>query len=166
MLSAIEEVHKAGIIHRDVKPSNFVMGRNPQRELTVFLVDFGLAKDHLNMQTMKPHQARRHTDFRGTIPYASLSAHQKQELGRKDDLWSFFFVVMEFLDEPLPWKANTNKDEVKVLKTKAFKRPTKCLLPTLHKKHPEIFDLFKYLQKLKYQDDPDYEYVRSLLRQL
>ena len=49
MLSAIEEVHKAGIIHRDVKPSNFVMGRNPQRELNVFLVDFGLAKDHLNM---------------------------------------------------------------------------------------------------------------------
>ncbi len=70
---------------------------------------------------------------------------------------------MEFFDEPLPWKTNTNKDEVKVLKTKAFKRPAKCLLPTLHKKHTEIFELFKYLSKLKYQDEPDYEFIRSFL---
>jgi hypothetical protein len=57
---------------------------------------------------------------------------------------------MEFLDEPLPWKNNTNKDEVKILKTKAFKSPKKLLLTTLHKKHPEILELFKYLSKLKY----------------
>jgi len=163
MLNAIEEVHKAGIIHRDIKPSNFVMGKTNSDRLNVFLVDFGLAKDHLNLNTGKPHQARRHTDFRGTIPYASLSAHEKKELGRKDDLWSFFFVVMEFFDEPLPWKTNTNKDEVKVLKTKAFKRPGKCLLPNLHKKHPEIFEMFKYLNKLKYQDEPDYDFTRSFL---
>ena len=75
MLNAIEEVHKAGIIHRDIKPSNFVMGKTNSDRLNVFLVDFGLAKDHLNLNTGKPHQARWHTDFRGTIPYASLSAH-------------------------------------------------------------------------------------------
>jgi len=75
MLNSIEEVHKAGIIHRDIKPSNFVMGKRADDRHQVFLVDFGLAKDHMNMTTGKPHAARRHTDFRGTIPYASLSAH-------------------------------------------------------------------------------------------
>jgi tau tubulin kinase len=104
MLTSIESVHSSGLIHRDIKPSNFVLGRNNEDKNKVYLVDFGLAKEHLNAYTMEVNPARRHTDFRGTIPYASLSAHMKEELGRKDDLWSFFFVVLEFLDIPLPWK--------------------------------------------------------------
>ena len=98
MLTSIENVHKAGLIHRDIKPSNFVMGRNGEDKNRVYLVDFGLAKDHMNPNTGFVNPARRHTDFRGTIPYASLSAHMKEELGRKDDIWSFFFVLLEFLD--------------------------------------------------------------------
>ena len=69
----------------------------------VFLVDFGLAKEHLDSVTMRPMEPRRNTDFRGTIPYASLHAHNKEELSRRDDVWSFFFMLIEFLDEQLPW---------------------------------------------------------------
>lgn len=71
---------------------------------TVYVVDFGLAKEHLDAATKQPFQPRRNTDFRGTIPYASLNAHNKHELSRRDDLWSFFFMLLEFLDEPLSWK--------------------------------------------------------------
>jgi serine/threonine protein kinase len=75
------------------------MGRaeDPDRNV-VYLVDFGLAKEHIDMTTGKPHPERKHTDFRGTIPYASLSAHLKKELGRIDDMWSLFFVFLEFFD--------------------------------------------------------------------
>ena len=124
MLTAIENMHTAGIIHRDVKPSNFVMGKpGTEEQNQVFLVDFGLAKEHLDMSTMQPHPQRRNTDFRGTIPYASLTAHLKQELSRKDDLWSFFFIILEFLDEPLSWKQNNDKDSVRDHKQKAFQKP-------------------------------------------
>jgi serine/threonine protein kinase len=92
-----------------------VVGRGDDRE-NIYLVDFGLAKEHLDPNTMLPYPARRHTDFRGTIPYASLTAHIKKELGRKDDLWSLFFVLLEFLEEPLTWKTNTCKDQVRDLK--------------------------------------------------
>lgn len=47
---------------------------------------------------------RAQADFRGTISYASLNAHLKIELSRRDDLWSFYFVILEFLDENIPWK--------------------------------------------------------------
>ena len=87
------------------------MGRNtPEDKSFVYLVDFGLAKEHLDMNTGEPHPQRKNTDFRGTIPYASLCAHYKKELGRKDDMWSFFFIILEFLEEPLNWKQNTDKD--------------------------------------------------------
>ena len=51
MLVAIENVHKSGIIHRDIKPSNFVMGRTQEDKAQVYLVDFGLAKEHLDLVT-------------------------------------------------------------------------------------------------------------------
>jgi serine/threonine protein kinase len=83
-------------VHRDIKPANFVLGlQNALEEVT--LVDFGLAKEHMS-EDGEVYPPRSSTEFRGTIPYASLASHFKKELGRKDDLWSFFFMVLEFLD--------------------------------------------------------------------
>jgi serine/threonine protein kinase len=49
MLTSIENVHRAGFIHRDIKPSNFVMGRAEDSDRNVvYLVDFGLAKEHID----------------------------------------------------------------------------------------------------------------------
>lgn len=55
MLTAIEEVHNAGFIHRDVKPSNFVLSQDFKK---VYIVDFGLAKKHLD-NNKHPLRARR-----------------------------------------------------------------------------------------------------------
>ena len=48
MLTAIQEVHDRGFIHRDVKASNFVLDTEEKK---VFIVDFGLAKKHLDPYT-------------------------------------------------------------------------------------------------------------------
>ena len=79
----------------------------PEDKNQVYLVDFGLAKEHLDPLTKRPMEPRRITDFRGTIPYASLHAHNKEELSRRDDIWSFFFMLLEFFDEQLSWKSST-----------------------------------------------------------
>lgn len=75
MLSAIEKVHDMGYIHRDVKPSNFVMGEGKTRD-RVYIVDFGLGKAHLDKNGV-PVKQRETVDFRGTVAYASLNAHNK-----------------------------------------------------------------------------------------
>jgi hypothetical protein len=51
-------------------------------------------------------EPRKITDFRGTIPYASINAHNKEELSRRDDIWSFYFMLLEFFDETLIWKSS------------------------------------------------------------
>ena len=68
------------------------------------MIDFGLAKKHLINGTPLP--PRQNTDFRGTITYASLNAHNKLDLSRRDDLWSFYFMILDFLNEQIPWRNN------------------------------------------------------------
>jgi hypothetical protein len=41
----------------------------------VYIVDFGLAKRHLNEDLKNPVPARKKADFRGTVSFASLNAH-------------------------------------------------------------------------------------------
>lgn len=101
MLAAIREVHERGFIHRDVKASNFVLCRANCR---IFIVDFGLAKRHLDQSSKMPVPRRRKADFRGTVSFASLNAHNNIDLARRDDLWSFYFTMLDFLNEKLEWR--------------------------------------------------------------
>jgi serine/threonine protein kinase len=78
MLNAIEALHDRGYIHRDIKPTNFVMSKtHDENEIKVYMVDFGLAKIHVD-KNFKPLLPRSNTDFRGTLTYASLNAHYKK----------------------------------------------------------------------------------------
>lgn len=75
MLNAIENVHNKGYIHRDIKPSNFLVGRGKAKS-KVYIADFGLSKLHLEKDG-SPIEQRQNADFRGTVAYASLNAHNK-----------------------------------------------------------------------------------------
>lgn len=73
MLNCIEGIHNKGYIHRDIKPSNFVVCLDEKK---VYIVDFGLAKLHLN-KNKEPFPPRKSTGFRGTLAFASMNAHNK-----------------------------------------------------------------------------------------
>ena len=179
MLDAIERLHDKGYIHRDIKPSNFVMGKGKSRN-QVFMVDFGLAKVHLNKDGTissyslgTPLERRQIADFRGTVTYASLNAHNKivrtdvtvQDLARRDDMWSFYFVILDFLNEQLPWRnCKENKvDEVREMKMKCLSEPETCLWKTTTSGLQETRNIFYSINRLQYPDRPDYDYVRQQL---
>jgi len=48
ILKGIESIHEVGFLHRDVKPSNFAVGRTPQTMRRIYMLDFGLARQYTN----------------------------------------------------------------------------------------------------------------------
>ena len=42
-------------------------------------------------------------------------------------MWSFYFVILDFLNVPLPWRNYQNKDDVAELKAKSIKNPVQYL---------------------------------------
>jgi len=162
MLDCIEVVHDKGYIHRDIKPSNFVLC---QEEKRVFIVDFGLSKLHLNKKGLAV-PARKTADFRGTLVYASMNAHNKIDLSRRDDLYSFFFIVLELLNEAMPWRTGTDdKEKIANRKNDCLVNPEKeLLINNVNKK--EILQILYHIKSLQYGDRPNYDFIRNILKGL
>jgi len=78
MLLGVQACHHADIVHRDVKPQNFLLGADGS---TVKLCDFGLA-------VRMPHQ-RQLRGMAGTIPFASPEMLKGSGYGKATDVWSF-----------------------------------------------------------------------------
>ncbi|XP_043483044.1 tau-tubulin kinase homolog Asator isoform X2 [Leptopilina heterotoma] len=156
ILRAIENIHQVGFLHRDIKPSNFSIGRQSNNCRLVYMLDFGLARQFTtgNGEVRPPRAA---AGFRGTVRYASINAHKNKEMGRHDDLWSLFYMLIEFVNGSLPWRKLKDKEQVGLLKEKYDYR-------LLLKHLPSDFRLFlEHIQSLSYADKPDYAMLSGLL---
>jgi len=93
----------------------------------------------------------------GTARYASINSHKSKELGRRDDLWSVLYLLVEFAVGSLPWRKIKDKDRIGELKEKYTNKELVKDLPK------EFYAFMESLQKLGYADEPDYDGLRGLL---
>jgi tau tubulin kinase len=155
ILRGIESIHDVGFLHRDVKPSNFAVGRTPQTMRRIYMLDFGLARQYTNANgEVRP--ARAAAGFRGTVRYASINAHKNKEMGRHDYLWSLFYMLVEFANGQLPWRKIKDKEQVGLMKEKYDHRLLLKHLPSDFKQFME------HLQVLEYADKPDYAMISGI----
>ena len=83
-INIIERVHNKGIIHRDIKPDNFLLRKNNLGIVELFLIDFGLSKYYLNNNIHMIE--RKDRKLIGTAKFASLNVHNGIEISRRDDI--------------------------------------------------------------------------------
>jgi serine/threonine protein kinase len=157
-------MHKRQFLHRDVKPSNFLMGIGDLRHI-VHIVDLGLAKRYQD-------SSGNHIPYcdgkklAGTARYTSIRTHMGIEQSRRDDLEGLGYVLMYFNIGSLPWQGvSAPTKQEKYDKIKDMK--VKYSFDMLCKGYPDEFAVFfKYCHNLSFDEAPDYGYIKRLLSNL
>lgn len=169
MITRLEEVHRHGIVHRDVKPDNFIMGRG-RRAIDLYIIDFGLAKKFRDAETNLHIPFQTHLRLTGTPRFASVAAFDSEQ-SRRDDLESLGYTLVFLLRGSLPWQGSQRKkvgssnsaedlEEVRDMKANLS-------LPDLCRGCPaEFVDFLAYCKKLDFQATPDYDHLRHMFRDL
>jgi len=114
---ALDVAHEAGVVHRDVKPSNIMI--TPDGAPVV--LDFGLAQDSMSENTALTQSG----EFFGTPPYMApeqLGPHTVSLDGRTD-LWALGVTLYECLTMQLPFQGATRQAMVQSILTREPIRP-------------------------------------------
>ena len=107
---------------------------------------------------------REDKNLTGTARYASINAHLGIEQSRRDDMESLGYVLMYFNRGSLPWqglKAATKKQKYEKISEKKMSTPVEVLC----KGFPAEFAMYlNYCRGLRFEEGPDYMYLRQLFR--
>ena len=164
VIERLETIHAQYIIHRDIKPDNFLIGREDPN--IIYLVDFGLSKKYRSNQTGRHVKFRNTGKLTGTLRFASPNALRGGEQSRKDDLISAGYMLIYLFKKKLPWqviKAQNSTDKyIKIYRMKKAIKPDQ-LCQTLPQ---EFVQYMRYVQNLGFESNPDYNYLKKLFHHI
>jgi len=149
IINLLKTIHDKGLVHRDIKPDNFLLGVN-NKSSQIYIIDFGLCKPFIYKE--KHIEIKLTHSLIGSRTYASINAHDYIELSRRDDLESLGYMMLYFYLGELPWQdliVGSNKtinEEIKQMK-KNLK------LEGL----PEVLvNYIKYIKSMEFVENPNY----------
>ena len=151
-LDRLEFIHSKNIVHRDIKPTNFCIGKkNPN---LLYIIDFGMSKKYRSSRTGKHIKFKINKTASGTLSYMSIHHFQGYEYSRRDDLESLGYTLIFLMEKTLPWvkiekhKISDREKYEKIYPIKMSITPEK-----LCEKLPNEFCKYlKYCRKLDFEE--------------
>jgi len=186
-IDILQTVHKHWILHRDIKPHNFMISQEE-----IYLIDFGFACFYVDEKGEHlPCLASQH--IIGTPKYTSFFIHEGHSASRRDDLISLGYMYLYLSCRELPWLSDTSLMDTKLMETPQSQINVDLqrgnyldkAYPEIHIDHPKniqrrerksweniepiclrinkkITDYLKYCYSLSHNGTPNYEALVQL----
>ncbi|MCP9265088.1 hypothetical protein DINM_020289 [Dirofilaria immitis] len=153
----IYDMHREGLLHRDLKPDN--MGILSIDQPFVVLFDLGMTRMYTN-EDGECRVPRTTCAFRGTPEWSSGWASKGREQNRFDDLIAWLYVACELYDpspniaQPLPW---TYRQSDRIL---AYLKTAYCPAEILLRRAPrQFYEINAYLMTANRNLVPKYKFL-------
>lgn len=166
MITILQTIHKIGVIHRDIKPQNFMM-KNDE----LFLIDFGLSTIFVdeNLQHIEPKNEN--SFIIGTPKFISLHIHNGKDASRRDDIISLMYLYIYMINDlSLPWENVLHIDDEysphHILHSKNMERKKKK-----EQFQESIYDntiekkVFHYIYNVEHKEQPLYQWLIETLNE-
>jgi len=151
MLDIIKFIHDKGLIHRDIKPDNFLFGLDTNGNINierVYLIDFGFCKSYKTIDG-EHNDNTQLTKIIGTPNYISINVHNLHQPSRRDDIESTIYIMIYMLLGYLDWEKERSEESIIKMKENIQNNPN---IPDILKQY------LSYIRCLKYGEEPIYDY--------
>jgi len=152
MLDIIQFIHDKGLIHRDIKPDNFLFGLNGDGSVNkekLFLIDYGFCRPYKTLDDEHIENIPLKT-IMGTCNYISVNVHNLNQPSRRDDVESVVYIIIYMLFGKIEWDSLHDNKEKHYMKLNVERNDD---IPDMIKKY------LLYVRNLKFDEQPRYDFT-------
>jgi serine/threonine protein kinase len=186
MIERLETLHSKLLLHRDIKPDNFLLHDTNK----IYLIDFGFCKRY--DYDGKHIEERKINQIIGTVNFVSLNVHKYLEPSRRDDLESVIYIIIYMLYGTLQWISVSKSSELESVinsdlesvsdrselesirnSSDSVNEPDikldfdndKMMQLKQETSHLPLFirEMLQYVRQLAFTEKPDYKYLKEIL---
>ena len=165
MITLMQNIHELHVIHRDIKPDNFMVKNNE-----LFLIDFGLS--HVCIDENSQHvENTQQTEITGNIRFCSYYVMTGEKPSIRDDMISLGFLFLYILCFELPWDHVPAIEDNQYPRNHIMNARNKKIARMKHMSSIKKFSAsvnenmimyFQYIYSISYHEYPSYDALRNL----
>jgi serine/threonine protein kinase len=174
MIDILQSIHSKFVIHRDIKPHNFMYKGGE-----LFLIDFGMANFYIKNENQHIEEIIDGTSIIGTPNYISVHIHNGITPSRRDDMISLGYIFLFLLEKSLPWEnlpsgISEKTPSLPEIDINHPRNQVRLVLKSLdnisalfHSKYPDsaILQYFHYVYRLGFSETPRYSIIQNIFAQ-